>query len=202
MLTSSWCGQLCQRFYSISLTLNKNLERIPLIQHYRSTGGLIIFHGGAAEILRRQIQNEGKTDFSSDRASAVKPKSCTAWEAYTIYTLNMLIWATEPFPRWPTQAGWASISNLAFLWASENKALVDWDESLHQRLAPRSLFEAATDVLLFMQSRATETTSGALCDPHSADLKELLTAKFNRGQKYTKATAVSSRLLILCRQST
>ena len=64
-----------------------------------------------------------------------------------------------------------------------------------------SLFEVATDVLLFMQSKTTETTSRALCDPHSADLKVLLIAKFNRGQKYTEGTAVSSRLLVLCSQS-
>lgn len=36
-----------------------------------------------------------------------------------------------------------------------------------------SLFEVTTDVLLFMQSKTTETTSRALCDPHSADLKVL-----------------------------
>ena len=49
-----------------------------------------------------------------------------------------------------------------------------------------SLFEVATDVLLFMQSKTTETTSRTLCDPHSADLKMLLIAKFNRGQKDTE----------------
>lgn len=64
-----------------------------------------------------------------------------------------------------------------------------------------SLFEVATDVLLFMQSKTTEATSRALCDPHSADLKVLLAAKFNRGQKYTEGMAVSSRQLILCSQS-
>lgn len=67
--------------------------------------------------------------------------------------------------------------------------------------APWSLFEVATDVLLFMQSKTTEATSRALCDPHSADLKVLLAAKFNRGQKYTEGMAVSSRQLILCSQS-
>lgn len=73
MLTSSWRGQLCQRFYSISLTLNKNLEKTPLTKHYRFTGGLIIFHKQAAERFWRQIQYEGKTGFSSDRAKTVKP---------------------------------------------------------------------------------------------------------------------------------
>ena len=57
---------------------------------------------------------------------------------------------------------------------------------------PWSLFEVPTDVLLFMHSETTETTSRALCDPHSADLKVLLIAKFNRGQKYTEGTTVSS----------
>lgn len=74
MLASCWCGQLCQRFYSISLTLNKSQERIPLIQHYRSTGGLIIFHRETAQWLPRQIQHEGKAGFSFDRVNAVKPE--------------------------------------------------------------------------------------------------------------------------------
>lgn len=35
-----------------------------------------------------------------------------------------------------------------------------------------SPFEVSSHVLLFMQSEAAGTTSAALCDPHSADLKE------------------------------
>lgn len=103
------------------------------------------------------------------------------------------------------------INNLAILRVSKNKPLVDRDEETRKSTptfgtvslvsALWSLFEVATDVLLFMQSKTTETTSGVQCDPHSADLKVLLTAKFNRGQKYTKGTTVSSRLLTLCSQS-
>lgn len=74
MLASCCRGQLCQRFYSISLRRNGSQGRIPLIQHYLSTGGLIIFHREATQRLRRQIQYEGKAGFSFDRVNAVKPE--------------------------------------------------------------------------------------------------------------------------------
>lgn len=87
----------------------------------------------------------------------------------------------------------------------QNKPLVDWAEETSKSTptfgtvslvsALWSLFEVATDVLLFMQSKTTETTSRALCDPHSADLKVQLVAKFNRGQKYIEGTAITAHPL-------
>lgn len=59
-------------FYSISLTLNKSQEKIPLIQHYLSTGHLIIFYREAAERLQSKKEHEGKTGFSFDRVNAVE----------------------------------------------------------------------------------------------------------------------------------
>ena len=55
--TSHWHEYLCQRFYLISLTLNKRQESIPLIQHYLSAGSLIIFHRRAAE---REIDGDDR----------------------------------------------------------------------------------------------------------------------------------------------
>lgn len=45
-------------------------------------------------------------------------------------------------------------------------------------------FEVSGHVLLFMHGEAAGTTSAALCDPHSADLKEA-----DRCQVYQRATA-------------
>lgn len=47
-------------FDSLSLTLNKSQERIPLIQHYVPTGNLIIFQRWAAQNVHRQKQYEGR----------------------------------------------------------------------------------------------------------------------------------------------
>lgn len=60
--------------------------------------------------------------------------------------------------------------------AEEKQAAV-----LHAEPGPEP-FEVSGHVLLFMQSEAAGTTSAALCDPHSADLKEA-----DRCQVYQRA---------------
>lgn len=136
MLTSSWCGQLSQRFYSISLTHNENLEKTPLTQHYHSTGGLIIFHEEAAERFWRQIQYVGKTGFSSVRANAVKP-ALLYIDCIEKYTPCLYIWNLQ-LPQWThPDSVWADINNLTILRMSETQAfgwLRWWNKNVYNNV--------------------------------------------------------------------